>query len=304
MFTQASTIVRGLVAARKVMLGATAACAIGVAGMVPQQAHATGFPTVDIAALIQRITSYLTQLQGYSDQLTATSLESSQLAQLVTDYSQTLTEYSDFLQQVRSLKAFISAGEYDLLLEAIEPYYGNAQLANIVALDYRSPTFVQDLREILVDTNGVLPKTAAELDVLLGQAGIQKPDAAEQVRRNNAKYAKQLQREIDRNAIIARNADNSERRKNEIGSMGATLNGLGDKSELGTLQFMSLQLLKLLQYNDQQMEIQNQQLAISELASTQEAVLGAKMEQDRLDQLARAQAELNQPKAEPYVNRF
>jgi hypothetical protein len=304
MFTQASTIVRGLVAARKVMLGAVAACAIGVAGMIPQQAHAAGFPTVDIAALIQRITSYLTQLQGYSDQLTATTLESSQLAQLITDYGQTLTEYSDFLQQVRSLRAFISAGEYDLLLAAIEPYYGNSQLADIVDLDYRSPTFEQDVLDILRDTNGVLPKTASELDVLLTRAGIDRPDAAQVVRKNNAKYAKKLQREIDRNAIIARNADSSKQRKGELDTMRVKLDGLGDKSELGTLQFISLQLIKLLQYNDQQMEIQNQQLALTELASTQEAVVGAKIEQARLNQLAKAEAELNKPKADTYTNGF
>jgi len=82
--------------------------------------NATGIPTVDIAALVQNLVSYATQLNDYSEMMTQTTLNIEQVNQLVADYEQTMVEYESTLNQIAGLKNKLKAKDYLALLQMID----------------------------------------------------------------------------------------------------------------------------------------------------------------------------------------
>ncbi|WAH62218.1 hypothetical protein LZ023_40790 (plasmid) [Pseudomonas silvicola] len=104
---------------KKWVRSAIAAAVIGVIGsqslMVPV-VEASGFPTVDIAAIAQSVAEYSTQLQQYVEQMQQTVLEESQLAQLVSTYEQALTSYNHMLRQMTQLKNMMDRRDWTALM--------------------------------------------------------------------------------------------------------------------------------------------------------------------------------------------
>lgn len=99
---------------KKKVLTAALLCCLSV------NSNATGIPTIDIAALVQNLVSYATQLNDYSEMMTQTGLNIDQVNQLVTQYEQTMTEYEHTLNQIAGLKNKMKAKDYLALLQMID----------------------------------------------------------------------------------------------------------------------------------------------------------------------------------------
>lgn len=80
----------------------------------------SGIPTVDIAALVQNLIGYATQLNEYSEQLTQTALNIDQVEQLVSQYEQTMIEYNHTLNAIAGLKNVMKTKDYLKLLQMID----------------------------------------------------------------------------------------------------------------------------------------------------------------------------------------
>jgi conjugal transfer/entry exclusion protein len=285
-------------AIRGAMVGLTLTVAVGVPSLIPQEAKATGFPTVDIAALIQRILTYITQLSEYSSQITSTTTEISQLMQLYRDYEQTLREYERLLAQIRGLKNFISDADWNTLLASLEPYYGNSWFSAIPALDYHSSTFKTDLRTLYGSVGGV-SKTTGELSAALVGTGLPDTTYYETI---NARNENLFSRQWDRDGMIAANRAASDQRYEDVQALSDRLADLGDESEVASLQFIAFEMNKMLHFQNEQMAISNQQLMMTDLESTRRA-------QQKAESLDREIARLKRVQAAPidvtdYANAF
>ncbi|CAH7035933.1 conserved exported hypothetical protein [Vibrio chagasii] len=77
--------------------------------------HASGFPVVDVANLLQMVTQYSTMLQEYSQILNQTGIAGNDLVISIQEYEQTLREYQTLLNQVEGLKGKIDRRDYAAL---------------------------------------------------------------------------------------------------------------------------------------------------------------------------------------------
>jgi len=229
-------------------------------------ARASGFPTVDIAALIQRVTSYMTQLQDYAAQLTSTETEISQLVQLYEDYEQVLREYQHYLRQLRGLENFISDADWRDLMAFFAPYYGASDFAALATLDPDSATFESDVRALLSQYTTV-PRDAADFDARLASIDAEAPHYRNENTRLSAAYSRQL----DLIRQVARNEDDAIARDEDIDRLSGVIENLGDESDVATMQTMATALEMLLVQQQSAIRLQNQQLLNTELPSAQRA---------------------------------
>lgn len=207
---------------------------IGV-GAVPETARASGIPTVDIAQIIQGLTSYITELSGYAETLVQTGIEEAQLAQMIQDYAQTLLEYESYLKQVRGLKDAISGEDWEMVMDiVVESPYGEEILGQIPTLDPNSVDFINEVRE-RVGAYGLVPQeTERVLDGYLA-LGVEADDLVHIEAYNeslNQNFAKQTQQM----SIVSRNELAIQGREEKLGTYDTALRGLGQESELATAQ--------------------------------------------------------------------
>jgi hypothetical protein len=248
----------------------TAALTVSVAGtglLAPQKAEASGFPTVDIAALVQRITGYSTQLQEYAQALTQTTTQVGQLVQLYKDYEQVLREYDHFLRQLRGLRNFISNADWQDLMELIAPYYGASDFALIAELDPRSAGFENDVRELL-DRYTTVPRKETDFDGRLAAIGA---EDAEHYRAQNRRMEAAYSRQLDIYRQVSRNEDDAKGRDEDIAEFGRIIKELGDESDVATMQTIATGVQMQLSQSQAALRLQNQILLNTELPSAMRA---------------------------------
>lgn len=95
------------------------ALSIGVVCAVSaMRTGATGFPTVDIAQVMQNIMEYEQELTAYSTQIEQKAIQVSQLTQAINTYQQLLTDYNHYLTLTRGLKDYIDSNSLNSIAKA------------------------------------------------------------------------------------------------------------------------------------------------------------------------------------------
>ena len=212
---------------------------VGVA-TVPGPAKASGIPTVDIAQIVQSLTSYITDLQGFSELIIQTGLEESQLASLLQQYTQTLREYKSYLNQLRSLQEFISAPDWAALMKiVVQSPYGKEVLGQIPLLDPEGPDYNKEVRQ-RAGEYGPVPQETESVVEGYTDLGVDAGDLAhieaynDGLNQNFSKYAQQMN-------IVTRNQKAIEEREEKVNEYMDNILNLGDESDLATLQLMASQ---------------------------------------------------------------
>ncbi|MCA9470015.1 MAG: hypothetical protein KC643_31840 [Nitrospira sp.] len=212
---------------------------VGVA-TVPAPAKASGIPTVDIAQIVQSLTSYITDLQGFSELIIQTGLEESQLASLLQQYTQTLREYKSYLNQLRSLQEFISAPDWAALIKiVVQSPYGKEVLGQIPLLDPEGPDYNKEVRQ-RAGEYGPVPQETESVVEGYTDLGVDAGDLAhieaynDGLNQNFSKYAQQMN-------IVTRNQKAIEEREEKVNEYMDNILNLGDESDLATLQLMASQ---------------------------------------------------------------
>ena len=212
---------------------------VGVA-TVPAPAKASGIPTVDIAQIVQSLTSYITDLQGFSELIIQTGLEESQLASLLQQYTQTLREYKSYLNQLRSLQEFISAPDWAALIKiVVQSPYGKEVLGQIPLLDPEGPDYNKEVRQRAREYGPVPQETESVVEGYT-DLGVEADDLAhieaynDGLNQNFSKYAQQMN-------IVTRNQKAIEEREEKVNEYMDNILNLGDESDLATLQLMASQ---------------------------------------------------------------
>lgn len=256
---------------------------VAVGSLQAPKAHASGFPTVDIAALIQRVLSYTTQLSDYATQLTSTETEISQLVQLYEDYEQVLREYDHYLRQLRGLEGFISRADWEDLMAALAPYYGNSDFSVVPSLDTDSATYDDDVRALLNQYTTV-PSTEAEFDARLDAIDLDSED----MKATNTQLAAAYSRQMDIYRQVSKNENDALERDAAYDALADDIQNLGDESDLATMQTIATELQMLMQQQQAAIRLQNQQLLNTELPSALRAADKAKMLDREIDRLEKA----------------
>lgn len=96
--------------------------------LLSTRTHASGFPTVDIAALVQRIMDYISQYQQYSTQLETYYTDVQQLYQMYEDYEQQIREYQHMLDQMQALSDYLKDGDAEAAIRAASELYSSNPL--------------------------------------------------------------------------------------------------------------------------------------------------------------------------------
>lgn len=249
----------------------------------PRDSEASGFPTVDIAALIQRITSYVTQLQQYASQLTSNQTEIGQLMQLYADYEQTLREYDHYLSQLRGLERFIDPESWAVLLEASGAYYGRTDFALVPDIDARSENYERDVAALL-NRFTTVPLATEELEDRLNRAGV---SADVRLSDDGSRISAAFSRQIDLYRQVSQNERDAKVRDEDVRQTATLLRGIGDESDLATLQLLATQLQVALDQNQAAIRVLNQQLLNTELPSATRAADKAAMIDREISRLER-----------------
>lgn len=207
---------------------------IGV-GAVPETARASGIPTVDIAQIIQGLTSYITELSGYAEALLQTGIEEAQLAQMIQDYAQTLVEYESYLKQVRGLKDAISGEDWEQVMKVVvESPYGEEILGQIPTLDPKSVDFINEVRE-RVGKYGLVPQDTQDVVDRYAAMGVELNDLAH-IQAHNDRLNQHFSKQTEQMSMVSRNEAAIQEREEKLKKYDSSLRGLGQESELATAQ--------------------------------------------------------------------
>lgn len=228
--------------------------------MPTQKAHASGFPVVDIAHIVQSLVGYVQELADFIEMIQQTALSTEQLIQMVTDYQQVLTEYQHYLDQIRSLRDTIPLEDWERLLEEIER--ANAQVSEFSLtdlLDAASGSFEEDLRVVLRDQGIAPPYSEEVMDAYteeLGLPGDEAADIAQRIDQLNTeylRYAAQHER-VSGNRIYNEELTEKRLRAESI------VNNLGPQSDLQTQQAIAKNQILQMEMFEALLVQQNQML--------------------------------------------
>lgn len=256
---------------------------LGLGGMGNvRTAHAGGIPTIDIAAIMQKLISYLTQLMEYSEAISNVSENAKQYAQMIRDYQQKLREYQHFLNQIASIRHMISNQDWQRLMQILNNYYGRSKRSVIMTMDINGGSYERDMDTVL-GNYGYVPRDPQQVRGDAQRLQIWSPQYQQEVEQDHETF--NLYK--DRLRMVSNNAARSrERQQNDIPALTQTLSSLGDESDLQTLQLMAAANITQIKQKEQELDMLNQQLAF---AQNQEAILAAKRAKARNDELTRLQ---------------
>ena len=205
-----------------------------------QPAWSSGIPTIDVAAIAQELTSYITQLQEFQQAILQTGIGESQLAQMLLDYEQTLREYRSYLNQIRGLQRLIDQEDWRRLLRiVVESPFGQGIIAEIPLLSPDDPDYTEKVREQMQEY-GTYPDAPETVSKNLADVGISGENAlpleaySQDMEKSFARYKDQLN-------MASANNKASEERIEKIDVLGDRIRNLGDESDLATLQMMATQ---------------------------------------------------------------
>ncbi len=219
---------------------------------------ASGFPTVDLAALAQRIVQMQNVLKQYSEMINQTGLNVDQLNQMIDQYRQALTTYDHLLQQAKSLQFQIERQDWLRLLQTMNQFQlTNPLNPNSSDIRESSDTYTQDAVAQSSHMYGSIKKRD-EYQQMLQQAFGSTYVSPEELQSYNQanmavkqhSYNKFYQQEIvDTGNLVDR--------------LDAEKNYLGDSSQLATTQFIMEQNQVLLRQQQQTNQLLQQQLELS-----------------------------------------
>ncbi|WP_417536644.1 hypothetical protein [Methylophaga sp.] len=226
-------------------------------------AVAGGIPVIDVAHIAESVLQYQQQLRDYQEYMIQTGLQDSQLLQMVEDYRQVLREYNHYLNQISGLENALSGGDWDYLIGLVQRNYGSADFGLLATMNADSATYSDDMRTVL-GNYGMAPRTTTNVTDDLTAAGVTDTTRYEQnmdqVNRVYSKYSNQ-QEMVTRNEKqmadleVVRTANQN------------YLEGLGDESDLATMQLIAAQQQMISNQIQVQSTIANQQLQSYEPAS-------------------------------------
>lgn len=267
-----------LVLALSVSVGGSGLFCGGIGNV--RTAHAGGIPTIDIAGLMQKMISYLTQLMEYSEEISNTASNAQQYAQMIKDYQQKLREYQHYLNQLQSIRHMISNQDWAILMGTIRNYYGRSKRSVVYTMDPDSKTYESDLGTVLGQYDYVPPD----------------PNNVRSDAQNLGLWTPQYQREVeedyraynlykDRMRIVSNNARKNEQFQKEIETHAQIIESLGDESDLATLQEMATANVTIMKQNKALSQTMNQILMNQEQEEAKKAAKRAKARNDELNRL-------------------
>lgn len=84
------------------------------------RSEATGIPTIDIAALVQKLLDYAQQLNDYAEQLYQSQVVANEYIQKLKEMEQIYTEYEHTLEQIKGIKDYVDNEEWKEILSRID----------------------------------------------------------------------------------------------------------------------------------------------------------------------------------------
>lgn len=99
--------------------------AVMISSSLSLPASGTGFPTIDVANLMQAVIQYTQLIKEYEQILKQTGLNTDQLLTAIDQYTQTLTEYQVLLNQVEGLKNQLERKDYRAISSDMNRLYEN-----------------------------------------------------------------------------------------------------------------------------------------------------------------------------------
>ncbi|EDL52200.1 hypothetical protein VSAK1_26610 [Vibrio mediterranei AK1] len=186
---------------------------------LPSVALSSGFPTFDAANLLQKIMEYQTVLKEYDQILKQTGLSTNQLVTAIDEYQQMLREYQVLLNQVKSLENKLSARDYAALERELRRIYqdldGIVETENSAYAQQRYGSLPSQKTWDGLSKNSVgdTPNAFSRQHTMASDAHIQ---------------GQQISNFRLRQEIISRN----------MAHLDSERQGLGDESELATLQML------------------------------------------------------------------
>ena len=258
-------------------------------GMGPTMARATGIPTVDVAAIVQGLTSYIQDLTFYQEALIQTGLENSQLASLLAQYAQKLQEYKQYLHQVQSLQAFISAPDWAALMKiVVKSPYGQQALAKIPLLKPTDPGYDKDVRKVAGEY-GPVPEETADVVGHYTALGV-KPGDLKHIEDYNDGLNQSFAKYVQQMNIVSGNEAAIKEREGKLNRYGADIRSLGDESDLATLQMIASQQNLAGHQQEATMRTLNQLILTYESPSTALANRRAGMVDQEIERLKKVHA--------------
>lgn len=232
----------------KFLMSLVLVCTISTVSVRPAQA--TGFPTVDIAAIIQNIIAYITELSDYAESITQTTTQVDQLVSMYEEYQQMLQEYQHYLNQLQGLRNQISNADWNTLTQFvtdITPYISD--LSVTIGLDPTSPNYETQLRTIL-RSEGMAPNTTdGVVDSFTVDLGVQAQKMAVMEQR-----IQRLNRDYDRYAsqheVAAISEEGRKTLFENVELSQSRFEALGDESDLQTAQLGVANQLTMMKQND------------------------------------------------------
>ena len=228
-----------------------------------------GFPTFDIANLTQSITEYSLILKEYEQILNQTGINTNELLTAINQYEQILREYQVLLNQVKALENKIDRRDYSGIARDVrrlsDQYAGKIEAANTDAVTrrYGSVTSKQELERLADRAMGYTPADVTRAYTLANDANVL---------------------EQQRQVYAARN----EQSRRDIDHIEQQRVGLGDQSELATLQLLVEQNQVLIEQIATLNEVQLANMTHSNQLSQQSAQAQYRASVERLKRIEQA----------------
>lgn len=239
-----------------------------ISGSPVKYAHGSGIPTVDIAAIMQQLTSYLQQIKEYSEIVELKSVSDSQYFQMIKEYQQVLREYNHYLNQLKGIQHMIDAKDWKMIVKTIKSYYGKSKRSLILTMNPDDSDYEENMDRILKNY-GHVPRDPLEVQNDAQALGIWSDQYRQEVEEDYYQY--NLYK--DRMRMVSKNSRDDMDFQSAIDVHKNNFDRLGDESDLATMQEIAAQNLTIMKQNRVQLQTLNQMLLNME---TQESLRAAK----------------------------
>lgn len=239
---------------KKSLRNAIAAIVIGAA---PVTTFGSGFPVVDMASIAQSITDYINQLSHYTELMSQTVLDESQLAEAIKLYEQTMTEYDHMLRQMEGLKNRIDKRQW----QQIYAKYGHV-INSYPAMkpDFDSGQWVKVNRDL--ETLYYRADSLGDIEDAISAIGYDSNSLSQVTDTARQSYARE-QLAVGQHMFVEDMDAELEVQMERYGEVAAKRQALGAEDHLATLQVMTEQNELLIEALHQQNAINNAQLQYS-----------------------------------------
>ncbi len=235
------------------------------------QVSAAGIPTIDVAALVQKLLEYVQQLNDFSEQLYQSKVIANEYIQTLKDMEQTYKEYEHTLEEIKGIADYIEEAEWEEILDRIDidfpldPFdshwddWGVSILTDdgVIDIDQKISRVYKRIRPI--------NQVEQDIDTLFNDPDVRDQKKAEA--RAQYKKSREVTEQKYSAAVFERHGDlleetemNLMQDRHEVAT--------GDESELRSIQFLAAQQELALRYQ----AIQNKILVKSLEMDNQEAV--------------------------------